>query len=396
MARRWQVALLVAAGLLSSGRAHAQSLTATQILQEFNAVVFGNFSSGSDVQGRTVVGGSLSSGTTFDATPGSEASSTLAALSVYGAITDTSSLNIDSGGGVTVGGLNDATLSLNGGGSVYVGSTNSGQITVTGGSANTIGINGNNSALITDNSGGTIKINGKSGSINGNGTSTTTVVLPNAGDKNGTIQSATVQYGTVSLTNPLPSLSSTFETPMTNLSTQLKGLTANSTVTSSGGTATFNAAPNASGQAIFSISSSVLTSNTSVVFNTNGATTIIVDVTCGGTNCSINLPSSTHFTNDTTYAADTLWNFYDAGTLDFGAEFGGTVLAPDAAVANSSPLDGDLIANSFTGSAELHNYPFTGNLNFAVPEPAGIALLGVGLVGLTIMRRRKSLRQPKP
>jgi choice-of-anchor A domain-containing protein len=381
--------------MLASGWAHAQSLTATQILQQFNAVVFGNFSDGSDVQGRTVIGGNLTSGTSFYGTPGTEAASTLAGLSVYGAITDTYSLTLESGSGVTVGGLNDATLSLNGGGSVYVGAANSGAITVTGGSADTIGINGNNSALITDNSGGTIKINGKSGSINGNGTSTTTVVLPNSGDKNGTIQSATVQYGTVSLPSPLPSFSSNFTTPLTNLSTQLQGLTANSTVTASGGTATFNAAPNSSGQAIFSISSSVLTANTSIVFNTNGATTIIVDVTCGSANCSITLPSATHFTNDTTYAADTLWNFYNAGTLNFGSEFGGSVLAPDATVTNSSPIDGDLIANAFTGSAELHNYPFTGNLNFAVPEPAGIALLGVGLVGLTIIRRRRSRPQPE-
>jgi choice-of-anchor A domain-containing protein len=383
--------------LLASGPLHAQTLTATQILQQFNAVVFGNFSSSSDVEGRTVIGGNLTSSASFYISPsGSEASSTFAALSVYGASNGGGTINIDNGGGITVAGLNNATLSLNGGNSVYIGGANSGNLTDNGGSA-TISINGNNSATLTANGGGTIKINGTGGNINGNGTGTTNVYLPNSGDNNGSINNATVHYGTVSLTNPLgsTSISTTFKTPLTNLSTQLEGLTANSTVTSGSNGLTFNAAPNANGQAIFNISSSVLTAgNENVSFNTNGATTIIVNVTCGGANCSITLPSSTDFLSDTSYAADTIWNFYNASTLNFGAEFGGTVLAPNASVSNSSPIDGDLIANAFSGTGELHNYPFVGNLTFAVPEPASLGVLGVGFIGLMAARRRMTRRQP--
>ena len=102
------------------------------------------------------------------------------------------------------------------------------------------------------------------------------------------------------------------------------------------------------------------------------------------------------FESDTTSAAETLWNFYNASTLNFGAEFGGSVLAPDAAVDNSSPIDGDLIANSFTGSAELHNYPFTGNLTFAVPEPGSFWLLLVGIAGLIVARPRAGKPPPGP
>ena len=389
--RVWQVPLCLAASLLAAKSVHAQTLTASQILQQFNAVVFGGFSTSSDVEGRAVIGGALTNGQTFYLRPGSEAASTFAALSVYGSVTG-GNIDIDNGGGVTVGGLNSATMSLNGGSSVYIGGANSGNISVSGGAA-TIGINGNNTATVTANGGGTVSINGQSGNVSGSGT--TTLYLPSTSDKTGSINNATIIYGPVSLTDPLPNFTSTFQTPLTTLSTQLAGLTANSTTSTASGTVTFNATPNSSGQAIFAISSSVLTAgNENIVFDPNGATTIIVNVTCGGANCSITLPSSTDFLSDTSYAADTIWNFSNASTLNFGSEFGGTVLAPDAAVADSSPIDGDLIANSFSGSGELHNYPFIGNLSLAVPEPTSIALLSVGLVGLIAASRRKTRRRP--
>ena len=388
MNRLWQLSICLAASLLAVAPVRAQSLTATQILQEFNVVVFGNFAGGS-VDGRTVVGGNLTSGATFYGSPGSEASSSLAAVSVYGAASGTGNISIANGGGLTVAGLNASTFNLSGGGSVYIGGANSGNISNSSGAV-TIGINGNNAATIqTGSGGGTVRINGKGGWVNGGTTSNTNVYLPNTADNNETIQAATLHYGAVSLTDPLPNFTTTFKTPLTNLSTQLEGVKANSTTSTSGSTVTFNAAPNSSGQAVFDISSSVLTAgDESIVFDANGATTIVVNVTCGGANCSISLPSSTQFSNDTGYASDTLWNFYNASTLNFGAEFGGSVLAPDAAVTNGSPIDGDLIANSFSGSADLHNYPFTGNLTFATPEPASIALLGVGLIGLIAIRRR--------
>ena len=387
MLARWQIAIVALVALLGSVPARAQTLTAAQILQQFNAVIFGNFSSSADVEGRAVVGGNVSNGATFYLNPGSEAPSTFAALSVYGS-TAGSSININNGGGVTVAGLNSATMTLNGGSSVFIGGGNSGNLTVNGGTA-TIGVNGNNSATITANGGGTISINGQSGNING--TSSTTVNLPNASDKTGNINNATIHYGPVRLTNPLPSFASTFQTPLINLSSQLKADVANSTVGVGSGTLTFNATP-VNGTAVFNISASLLTAgNETVTVNTNGASTIIINVnSCNGSNCSVTLPTSVNFINPTSYADNVIWNFYNATTLNFGSEFGGTVIAPNAAVTNSSPIDGDLIAGSFTGSGELHNYPFLGTL--AVPEPGTIALLSVGLLGLSAARRRAAAR----
>jgi choice-of-anchor A domain-containing protein len=395
--------LFLVASLLAAGSARAQVLTANQILDQFNAVIFGDFSSSADVEGRAAIGGSLTGAGTFYINPGAEAASTFAALSVYGNSSGGGTVNINNGGGITVGGLNNATLSLNGGTSVFIGGANSGNITVSGGVAN-IGINANNTATITANGGGTIKINGKGGNINGAGT--TNVYLPKTADNNGSINNATVHFGTVSLTNPLPSFATTLQTPLTTLSTQLNSMVANSTVSSAGGTTTFNAKPNASGQAVFDISASVLTAgNTRIVLNANAATTIIINVTapCSGGVCAVTLPTSTNFFGgSTTYAVDMLWNFYNATTLNLGSEFVGTVLAPTAAVSNGSPIDGDLIAKSFSGTGELHNYAFVGDLNplgtslgnEQVPEPSTIALLSVGLIGLIAVGRRRSMPHP--
>jgi choice-of-anchor A domain-containing protein len=384
---RWQIAIVAAVSLLGSVPARAQTLTAAQILQQFNAVIFGNFSSSADVEGRAVVGGNVGNGATFYINPGSEAPSTFAALSVYGS-TSGSSININNGGGVTVAGLNSATMTLNGGSSVFIGGGNSGNLTVNGGTA-TIGINGNNTATVTANGGGTVSINGQSGNISG--TSSTIVNLPNAGDRTGNINNATIHYGPVSLSNPLPSFTSTFQAPLTNLSNQLKADVANSTVGIGSGTLTFNATP-VNGTAVFNISASMLTAgNDTVTVNTNGASTVIINVnSCVGSNCTVTLPTSVNFNNPTSYAENVIWNFYNATALNFGSEFGGTVIAPNAAVTDSNPIDGDLIAGSFTGTGELHNYPFLGTL--AVPEPGTIALLSVGLLGLCAVRRRSAAR----
>jgi hypothetical protein len=72
MLARWRLAALILVGALAAPAAHAQTLTASQILSEFNAVIFGNFASSADVEGRVMVGGSVGTGATFYIHPGSE------------------------------------------------------------------------------------------------------------------------------------------------------------------------------------------------------------------------------------------------------------------------------------------------------------------------------------
>ena len=90
-------------------------------------------------------------------------------------------------------------------------------------------------------------------------------------------------------------------------------------------------------------------------------------------------------------AEDVLYNFYQATTVNVtsgGNIVVGTFLAPYADVTDSSGQEfvGSLIAKSFVGNNEFHNFAFTGPI---VPEPAPFAGVGLGLLGLAYIRKRR-------
>jgi hypothetical protein len=138
--------------------------------------------------------------------------------------------------------------------------------------------------------------------------------------------------------------------------------------------------------------------------NLDGATTVIINVSVDGcttsSNCVLAMPSGLNFLNPTGYAETVLWNFVNATGLAFSTQFGGTVLAPNAAVTANANIDGTVVAASLSApGAEIHSYPFSGTLpdgtvtstgtSTAAPEPASLAVIGSGMAALGWVRRRR-------
>ena len=436
--RLWVTPVLL---LTTSSAAPAATLTAQQILQQFNAVIFNNFTTRSGVEGRTVVGGDMTGGASFDINLRAAQTSAYGALTVWGNQTSSTQYNINNGGdssptnnaGVVVGGSNAGGFTLNGYGDIYVGgaSTNAGKtlsaargnVTAGGGNSGDISaggsvfINGTNSGTINAGT-GTVSINGtNTGTINNasaavkiNG-DTGNVSINNApltysGNKTGSVNatgSSTVTHASVTLAapaSPLGAFAATFKDTLTALSTSLKNVAADGKSTAASGlvsgtqTETITARPNASGQAVLAVNTSYFQPNSNVVINLNGATSVIINVnvdTCSGTTCNYTFASSTHFMNDAAYADKVVWNFANATGLNFNTMFGGTVLAPLASVTNVTPIEGTLIAASFTGGGELHSYSYTGSFpssgSTSVPEPSSALLFGLAFAALSARRR---------
>jgi choice-of-anchor A domain-containing protein len=207
---------MAAAGIIfTAAPAFAVPLTAEEILQQFNLVVFGDLASTSEVEGRTYIGGDLNSATSNYFTKGNEApASDLAALIVGGDV-------------------NGGPFEVNHGGSAVVGGDLNGQINLNG-------------------SGG---IRYVAGAIN----------VPQNGDPGSTVQ------GPVEIPD--------FETPLRQLSGDLAGLAANSTTSFDGDKGIFTGTPDAGGLAVFWIDGvDFFGTAANLEFLVDGAGTVIVNV----------------------------------------------------------------------------------------------------------------------
>lgn len=305
MSRTLPIALLLAA--LSAGAASATTVSPKTALQDFNAVIFTNASTTSDIEGAAVIGGNFSGATVYT-DPATGKLSGYGALTVFGS-TNGNPINLDDGGSAYVGGSKGATLNFNGGGSY--------------------------------------------------------IAAP---------------------TSDIANFQSTF----TALSQSLAGLSANDTLPTTGNNELISATHTSNGVAVFDITAAQLSSIPSYQIALDGAKSIIFNVSGSTVNFNANDESGV------TGASDIIWNFYQAKTVTLGTQIAGTVLAPLANVTNDNQIDGTLVANSWSGNGELHDYPYQGNLPAncisAAPEPStwALLLLGIGGIGLMLRRARKT------
>jgi choice-of-anchor A domain-containing protein len=88
-----------------------------------------------------------------------------------------------------------------------------------------------------------------------------------------------------------------------------------------------------------------------------------------------------------------VYNFYESTSINLVGSKNplGTILAPWADVVGGyGALNGQLIAQSFDGNIEFHDYNFSGQISSPVPEPSTWLLLGSGLLLISVASKRKA------
>lgn len=86
-----------------------------------------------------------------------------------------------------------------------------------------------------------------------------------------------------------------------------------------------------------------------------------------------------------------LWNLHEATSISVNS-LRGSLLGVDAALTGGyGAIEGQVIVGSFSGPTQVNWWKFEGDLE-VVPEPASLAVLGVGLAGLLGLRARRQRR----
>ena len=137
---------------------------------------------------------------------------------------------------------------------------------------------------------------------------------------------------------------------------------------------------------VFDITAALLSSVNTIDLAVTGSPTVVVNVNGAA-------PTIGGGTNGF-QASNTIWNFYNATTLSVsGIQLPGTVLAPNASLTFSGQIDGSVIVDNYNGGGEIDPGQFAGTIPAGgpLPAPSTWALLfcgGLGLGGLALCRRK--------
>ncbi|HEV2567531.1 collagen-binding domain-containing protein [Sphingomonas sp.] len=337
-------------------------------MNKLNVIVLGNMGMTSDVEGKLFVGGNLGgSGTVASgATNGqSFVASAFASLTVGG--------NLGASGVNVLNGINLPAVQVEIGGNALGLRVNAASsLSKVGGSFNNSGFNPNANKKVNY------------------GTTASNVQVQ---DQAFVTKDASLAAGGVNdLKAAIAATTTTFSDNFAHLSEALSGLTlANnpSSIVMGGQGPTFNVVKGSNAFALFNINGNLL-SSPEIKFNAGaGDFPIIVNVTGTAVNWTANAAAG--FNQSLNQRI--IWNFVDATTVDLQRIVHGSVLARNAAVTNSTPIEGTLVAKSFTQRGEVHLGTFNGSISFAaVPEPASWALMiaGFAMAGAATRRRSKA------
>lgn len=361
MTKIFSLSLIGALGL--ADHASAMTMTANEVLTNFNLVTFGNHHSGSsEIEGAGIVLGDYHS----------QGSSNVA---VHGHTANVGGkdYSLIVGGNVTGSGIN-------------MGGSGSPAMAVVG--------DYNASNLNNNTSNGAVYVGGNfDAQYNRNGKPAMERLLTGGTDKDG-IQDGIDGKGTTDPTFFDAIVPANLVSIMSDLSDNLaaKGGTA---VSASGNTLSLTGSV-AGGAQFFTLSiSDLFNQNLNLDFDLGTADALILNVIGSGNGNNKIYGNAVGTT--TSLASKILWNFIDTPKLAFQRQWFGTVLATDASVTNSTPIEGTLVAASTKLSGELHHDPFAMNVDLLfppesgaqVPLPSSLPLLAAGAGVLFAMRRRQ-------
>lgn len=162
----------------------------------------------------------------------------------------------------------------------------------------------------------------------------------------------------------------------------------------------FYATAGADGVAVFDVSAADIFANPrgqQFELIADAATSSIV-INVSGTSVNWTNGNMVGLFNDNYWQGHTLWNFYEAETINLGSHnFNGAILAPYASITTSANIDGLVVAKNLTTTAEVHlpdsnsvtPYAYDGYMA-PVPEP-GSAIFLVAAAGMIFIARNRRL-----